>query len=254
MLPLLETIVPALEKAGQAILAHRVTKLVIKAGDFPITQADIDSHNLIRDALAPLGIPLVSEEAPGGAAGHKYWLLDPLDGTSDFLDGTGEWCVMLALIENNQSVLGAIHIPAQGATYTAVRGEGAYVTTSGIKTRIEIATRSLARAPRMLVSRHHYSPRMKKVAETIGATEQPLGSIGVKAMAILEDRGDIFFSDGALGEWDVAAAECILTEAGALATDLSGNKIIYGNVDRRIQNGFLAGMTGAHTRALQSLR
>ncbi len=234
VIPDIDTIVSIAENAGK----------IIQHGTFPVAEADRVSHCALQSDLAKLGIPVISEEGAEKFARSEselLWLVDPLDGTSDFMEGFGEWSVMIALLRRRIPVMGVIAIPSHGKVYAAERGMGVFVFEGGKKRRVEMAARPLAGAPRLLVSRSHYSPLMKEVAAELHANEITMSSIGYKAAAILEGRGDLQLTDGNLGEWDVAAAQCILEEAGGAVSDLSGDPLTYRNPDWRIGEGFVAG-------------
>ncbi len=205
-----------------------------KADASPLTQADMAAHELICRELRRLtpGIPVLSEESPAEEVARRqewtdFWLVDPLDGTKEFIKQTGEFTVNLALIEEGEPILGIVHVPVQGLTYFAARGQGAY-RSAGLEEPQRIRTRKADPATLAVVaSRDHAGPMVRALLECLpGAQTLSMGS-SLKFCLVAEGRADLYLRDGPTMEWDTAAAQCIVEEAGGVVTDLERRRLRY---------------------------
>lgn len=243
--------------AGTVIVSHYAeTEYEIKDDNSPVTKADTASHEILMEHLLPLGIPVLSEEAEGMPLPYpeRMWIIDPLDGTKGFIKKTGDFSVMIALLEQGRPVLAVVDAPILKKQYYATMGGGSYVAQGTEERKLTVSSR-LAPETRGLLSVNHAAPYMFEVMKTLGVTETvSIGSIGIKAGYIAEDLADFYLTRGALGEWDVCAPELILTEAGGTATDEHGNPLCYGNEDHRIKHGLVMTNTSCHKEVIESLR
>jgi 3'(2'), 5'-bisphosphate nucleotidase len=207
--------------AGQAILTHYGKEIPIdhKADDSPLTQADLAAHHLILDALTARypEIPVISEEGelPDPATlGTRFWLVDPLDGTKEFIGKRGSFTVNIALIENGVPVLGVVHAPAMGETYWAAEGEGAW-HSKGDSEPVAIRASEPASPLRIVASRDHAGPEVKALlARFPDASCLSIGS-SLKFCLIAAGEADAYLRDVPTMEWDTAAAHAIIRAAGA---------------------------------------
>jgi 3'(2'), 5'-bisphosphate nucleotidase len=214
------------------------TDVTFKEDNSPLTAADRASHCLLLQALQEItpGIDIVSEESAedhrGSVIGcESYWLVDPLDGTKEFLKGTNEFTVNVALVEDGQPVLGVVHAPALELTYYGLRKSGAWRQTGG-----ESATRISARRAhpeRMAVvaSKDHAGPLVSAMLARL--TNPELRSMGssLKFCLVAEGKADIYLRDLPTMEWDTAAAQCIVEAAGGGVYSLNGEPLRYGKPD-----------------------
>ena len=247
---LLPRVVDLAKEAGQAILniyAQADLAVEFKQDNSPLTQADLKSHRVIVDGLSGVSPdwPVVSEESEEVSFNRRgswdrFWLVDPLDGTKEFLRHTGEFTVNIALVESETPVLGVVYAPVVDKLYFAARGAGAFKAHAGLISRIE-ATRPAGAILRTVISRSHRSP-----VESLGQFVQDgrecefiaMGS-SLKFCLIAEGAADLYLRTGPTMEWDTAAAHCILVEAGGAITDLDGNSMRY-NKPVLLNPGFLA--------------
>lgn len=216
-----------------------------KADDSPLTQADRAAHEHILKELNELNpdVPVLSEESGSEVfeerlAWSKFWLVDPLDGTKDFIKQTGCFTVNIALIDQGVPVFGLIHVPARSLTYWASQGKGAWrVEGKGAPQRIKVVEPDMA-APRIVASRDHAGPEVARLLERFpGNTCLSIGS-SLKFCMVAEGKADVYLRDVPTFEWDVGAAQCIVTEAGGTVYDLwSGEPLCYNKDDLR--NGAL---------------
>lgn len=228
--PHLEIAIMATQKAGEVLLAESGnTTYTTKTDGSPITHADIHSHQILSSCLAKTSIEIFSEESDSSITGHAptAWIIDPLDGTKGFISGSGDYCIMVALLESNSPTLSVIYFPHLDILYYAVRGKGAWKIHQGIHTPCQVPPQPAAPL-RCVRSVNHVTPPMLAVIDAIGATTIPKGSIGMKTKYLLEGDADFFFSFGSFPEWDVCAADLLIHEAGGVMRQGDGNAITYG--------------------------
>lgn len=263
LLQLLATARSAARRAGRAVLQYdaHVVAVRFKSGGAPVTEADIAAQQELIAMLAPTRIPILSEELPDDparCAHERVWIIDPLDGTKDFLQGTGEYCVMIGLAERGRPVLGVVYQPAADAEYYAVAGGDPMLVRNGASpVRLGAArARASASGTIMLVSRNHRLPMDTALGKRlcIGAMV-PGGSAGLKACKIAAGEADCYInSSDRTGEWDACAAECIVRAAGGTMTDMGGNDLRYNKASPTNPNGFVVATTTMHRRIITELR
>ena len=235
-------------EAGEAILRVYRHDFAVqaKADGSPVTAADEAAHGVIVEALARLtpAIPVLSEESAGvpwaqRRLWQRYWLVDPLDGTKEFIKRTGEFTVNIALVDEGRPVIGVVHVPAKGITYTAAVEEGAFRQDGdGTATKI-LACSSCAQPPRVVASRSHRGERLDGWLEQLGAHE--IVSIGssLKFCLVAEGAADLYPRLGPTMEWDTAAGQCVAECAGALVLDAAGAPLACNRGDSLVNPDFL---------------
>lgn len=253
---LLDTAKIAAHEAGDAIMKlYADTDFETKTDGSPVTVADGVANDILLTHLTETGIPILSEESIGIATPYpeRLWILDPLDGTKDFIHKTGDFCVMIGLLEHGKPILGVVYAPAHDTLYYATKGNGAYKEHAGVTEKLVVADTHTG-ALRFVRSVNHFTEGMQTVSEKLEAEHVPRGSIGVKAGVVAENMGDFFFYPNApLGEWDVCAPQCILEEAGGIVTDTYGNPLVYGNKNHRIEHGALFSTKACHEHVLTTI-
>lgn len=233
---LLQDVIHAAEGAGAAALAFYKSEdlsVTRKADASPLTLADLASHQYITAALEKISsFPILSEESesvPYEQRRHwgAYWLIDPLDGTKEFIKQNGEFTVNIALIERGTPVLGVVYAPALGETYAAARGLGARKSTGSGWHPIRCAAYRKDKL-RIVASRSHGNEKVERFLERIPA-EQELLSCGssLKLCMVADGRADLYPRLGPTMEWDTAAAHAVVLEAGGMVSDLEGRAVIY---------------------------
>lgn len=233
---LLKDIVAISRQAGAAILQVYGQEIDVthKEDSSPLTQADLASHQLIRDALRNLtpGIPLLSEESAvldyaDRAAWHEYWLVDPLDGTKEFIKRNGEFTVNIALVRNHAPIMGVVHVPVSGVTYWGIEGDGAWrqESTGGAE---PIAVRAPCADPVVVVgSRSHANPKLEQHLAALGSYELVSMGSSLKFCLVAEGQADFYPRLGPTSEWDTAAAHAVVTAAGGSVVTLDGRPLRY---------------------------
>jgi len=221
--------------AGQAILEVYATDFDVQSKDdeSPLTQADLASHLCIvagLEALTP-GIPVISEEEglptfEERGQWRRYWLIDPLDGTKEFVNRNGEFTVNIALIDSHRPVFGVVHVPVQGKTYIGCEGHGAELREGDAATAIHVAEVS-AQPVRIVGSRSHRGSSLDAFLEQVGESEMiPMGS-SLKFCVVAEGGADIYPRLGPTSEWDTAAAQAVVEQAGGKVLELDGKPLSY---------------------------
>lgn len=245
---LIEPLVDLACDAGRKILTIYDSEDVAveeKDDKSPLTAADMASHHAIVDGLASLtpDIPVLSEESASlpyseRASWSTYWLVDPLDGTREFIKRNGEFTVNIALIEDGVAVLGVVHVPVTDTTYLGCRGEGAFKQT-GDESRQPIHVRQLGDGPVMVVgSRSHRGESLNKFLDRLGEHEMVGMGSSLKLCLVAEGAADIYPRLGLTSEWDTAAAQCVVEQAGGHVTDTGMQPLRYNTKDSMLNPFF----------------
>ena len=232
---LIDPVVALATEAGQAILEVYATDFDVqeKSDESPLTQADLASHHCIVAGLEQLtpGIPVISEEEglpsfEERGQWQRYWLIDPLDGTKEFVNRNGEFTVNIALIDSHRPVFGVVYVPVQDKTYLGCEGHGAELRAGGNVAPIRVAGTS-STPVRIVGSRSHRGSSLDTFLERLGETDiVPMGS-SLKFCVIAEGRADIYPRLGPTSEWDTAAAQAVVEQAGGKVLELDGKPLSY---------------------------
>ncbi|MBS3764206.1 MAG: 3'(2'),5'-bisphosphate nucleotidase CysQ [Planctomycetes bacterium] len=234
----LDKLIPSLKDIARDAGAetHRIAQGPVeadrKADGSPVTRADRASHRIIVPALERLdpSLPIISEEGdlpePGiDAFPDQFWLVDPLDGTKEFLKKNGEYTINIALIERGIPILGVIYAPALDGLYWAAAGMGAQKQEAGEKPRRIMGSRE---GPfTAAISRSHASPEVESYLERLGVEEIVRCGSSIKLCAVAEGKADIYPRFGPTCLWDTAAGAVIAREGGARVVDLQGEPLEY---------------------------
>ncbi|MBL0040638.1 MAG: 3'(2'),5'-bisphosphate nucleotidase CysQ [Xanthomonadales bacterium] len=245
---LLEALRTLAKDAAAAIMAVYQQDFDVTRKDdrSPLTAADLASHRILVDGLRALTpeIPVLSEECADldvteRRGWDRYWCVDPLDGTREFVKRNGEFCICIALIEEGAPTIGLVHAPVTGRCHYAARGMGAFVaaadgTTHGLRASHPAASWRVAG------SRSHGDARSDGVLAKLGPNEhRPMGS-ALKFGLIAEAAADLYLRFGPTSEWDTAAGQCIVEEAGGAVLDLHGQPLRYNQRDSILNPDFVA--------------
>ncbi|WP_117235629.1 3'(2'),5'-bisphosphate nucleotidase CysQ [Vibrio maerlii] len=232
---LLPNVIEVARAAGQLILdiyENKQYEAFTKSDETPVTSADLAAHKFIVERLSNLtpDIPVLSEEAADislekRAQWSRYWLVDPLDGTQEFIARSGDFATIIALVENNEPIMGVVYGPVSGVTYYAYKGKGAWKIPDmnesvRIKThKHEHQSQSIAMA---ISRRQDINSITTRLSSAWNYELVPLGSAALKACLVAEGAVDCYLRLGPTGEWDTAATQCITQEAGGriLSTQL----------------------------------
>lgn len=240
----LEHVVSTAVEAGRRILDvyEKTFDVDHKDDGSPLTDADRAAHALIAERLAALtpGVPVLSEESAKTeyatrAGWQRFWLVDPLDGTREFVKRNGEFTVNIALIEQGAPTLGVVYVPVSGVCYLAQRGRGAWKEKGGCD-RQPIRVRAYRGGKaRVVTSRSHRGEHVDRFLQRLQEREGDyetvdLGS-SLKLCLVAEGAADFYPRLGPTSEWDTAAAQCVVEAAGGQVTDLAGKPLVYNKPD-----------------------
>ena len=239
------------KQAGKEILSiyDKEYKVVNKNDNTPVTDADIKAHNYIVKHLSAISpnIPVLSEESDKIEFSIRkkwfiYWLIDPLDGTKEFIAKTGEFSVNIALIINHRSVLGVIYSPCQQLLYYAAIDLGAWrsVASKVYKPACLIRTRKIPDTILSIVGSHsRNSKKMQNLLKKIGKTKLLSMGSSIKSCLVADGSVDIYPRFGPTSEWDTAAAQCIVEEARGAIVDLNLQPLRYNTKSSLLNPEFL---------------
>jgi 3'(2'), 5'-bisphosphate nucleotidase len=226
------------EEAGAAILAHyhsaAAEQYESKADDSPLTAADLESHEIIVRGLSEFGFPVLSEESPPEQSLQRrewdiYWLVDPLDGTKEFLGRTGEFTINIALVQDGVARLGMVSVPLEASFYCGGPGEGAWKHAGGAWH--PICCRPLADVMVVQTSRRHRGERLERclqqVREAGFEVEREYHGSALKFCHMAEGNADFYPRFAPCCEWDTAAGQALLEGAGGELRSLSGAPLRY---------------------------
>ncbi|HBC3972644.1 3'(2'),5'-bisphosphate nucleotidase CysQ [Vibrio sp. 2026] len=232
---LLPQVIEIARSAGQMILEiyeKKQYEAYTKSDETPVTSADIAAHKFITERLSDLtpDIPLLSEEDADisleqRAQWERYWLVDPLDGTQEFIARSGDFATIIALVDNNRPTMGVVYGPVSGVTYYAYNGKGAWKIPD-MSDSVKIHTHKHEQPEQSIaiaISRRQDINRItNRMSSAWNYDLIPLGSAALKACLVAEGAVDCYLRLGPTGEWDTAATQCIVEEAGGriLSTQL----------------------------------
>ena len=223
------------KRAGEAILKIYDSDFDVhdKADGSPLTAADQAAHHTIVEGLKKLtpDVPVLSEEASDiayeeRAKWPRYWLVDPLDGTKEFVKRNGEFTVNIAFIDGDRPILGVVYVPVTGVMYCACEGLGAFKIDGDEKSQIEVKPYKGNKA-RVVASRSHASEALQKFLDAVGDVETISMGSSLKLCLVAEGAADVYPRLGPTSEWDTAAAQAVVEVAGGKVTDLNGDPLRY---------------------------
>lgn len=247
---LIESVKTISKDAGAAILEIYDNEASIevknKHDDSPLTQADLAAHRIIVSGLSRLTpeIPILSEESADISwkerqSWSRYWLVDPLDGTKEFLKRNGEFTVNIALIHEHVPILGVVYVPVKKILYSGILGQGAFKESNGSEQQINVVP--VSQNITVVASRSHRSNELdiwiKKVEEALGTVELISMGSSLKICLVAEGKADIYPRLALTSEWDTAAAQAVLEAAGGTLKDDDFNTYRY-NKKENILNPF----------------
>ena len=245
----LPAVIDIADAAGREIMGIYQSdfNVTLKRDRSPLTEADLAAQRTIGAGLAALTpeIAMLGEESAPSVFQQRrqwrtLWLVDPLDGTREFVKRNGEFTVNIALVDEGEAVLGVVLAPALSVCYAAARGAGAFRRSAdGTRTSLQVC----ASAPpvlRVLASRSHGDAVLDRLLERLGAQERISVGSALKFGLLAEGRGDLYVRRGATSEWDTAAGHAVVLEAGGCVVDFQGHPLRYNERDTLINPSFLA--------------
>jgi len=238
---LIGQLLPIARAAGDAIMAiyrRGTTSVGIKDDASPVTEADLAAHRVLATQLARLvhECPVVSEEDSSSLVYRRskgvFWLIDPLDGTKEYIARNGEFTVNIALIEDGRPTLGVVYAPAINALYWGGAELGAYRSINTQKVAIKVgAVAKLGKPCRVVASKSHLNEATQLMIDRLGQVSLVQAGSSLKFCRVAEGGADIYPRLAPTCEWDTAAAQAVLEGAGGVVVDLQGMPLQYGKPD-----------------------
>jgi 3'(2'), 5'-bisphosphate nucleotidase len=259
---LLEQVEAIARAAGAAIMEVYGREFAVSAKEdrSPLTEADAAAHRVIAARLAQLRpeLPLLSEEGveefPGPDAASRYWLVDPLDGTKEFIQRNGEFTVNIALIEAGRPALGVVFAPVPDVLYAAAAGVGAFKAAAGHRAPIRVARHAPGTPWRVVGSRSHAGDSLGPLLDRLQPHELLSMGSSLKFCLVAEGLADLYPRLGPTSLWDTGAAQCVVEQAGGAVIRLDGSPLGYGNPAERLNPFFIVhGVSDADWPALAVL-
>jgi 3'(2'), 5'-bisphosphate nucleotidase len=239
---MMQDIIALARSAGREILAvydGAEMQQQDKSDGSPLTAADLASHHAIVAGLERLTpeLPILSEESAAEdyevrRQWRKFWLVDPLDGTKEFIKRNGEFTVNIALIEDGVPVMGVVHAPVLGVTYYAERGRGAFMQRGDAPaTPIRAVLHAAGEPVKVVASRSHSDERTSALLARLGQHECVSMGSSLKLCLVAEGAAHLYPRLGPTMEWDTAAAHAVVNEAGGMVVDSAGDPLRYNKSD-----------------------
>ena len=244
-LPETELAVHAVKEAGDAVMKIYKHDFVttFKKDNEPLTEADLKSNNIIKKIIASTGYPILSEESLDDKKRldhDKIWIIDPLDGTSDFVSKSGEFTIMIALVNKHEPILGVIYWPINDILYVAQKGGGAHKFANGVWEKLVISKRLELCNCRVLGSRHHLSSNEANFLKQLNVEKFSERGSSLKVTDICSGTAELYFTmTNKIKQWDTCASNRLIIEAGGRMTDMFGNKLEYNTKNIYHKNGIL---------------
>jgi 3'(2'), 5'-bisphosphate nucleotidase len=259
-IPELDIAIKAAQEASNVILDiyQKDYNTFTKTDDSPVTDADLKSNKIINEILSNTKYSILSEEDvddQSRLSKDMIWIVDPLDGTSDFIDKTGEFTVMIALIQNKKPILGVIAWPTEKTLFVAQKGSGAFRYSNDKWQKITVTTEIELTKCRTVGSRHHLSDKEKLFIKKLGIKDFTSIGSSLKVGKISSGEAEAYITTtNKMKEWDSAASYCIISEAGGKMTDMLGNDITYNNREVYHQNGILVTNGLIHDKIIKEFK
>lgn len=224
---LIQDVVDISHQAGDKIMTIYQKDFAIyeKSDASPLTEADLAAHNCIVDGLSNVSdLPILSEESANISwqernSWNTYWLVDPLDGTKEFIKKNGEFTVNIALIQDGVPIFGVVYAPVLAQTYVGVLGQGAFKITAGNKAAIAPKAWTQGETWKVVGSRSHQSPEIQALLDSLeGETELVAMGSSLKLCLVAEGAAHLYPRLGPTSEWDTGAAQAVVEAAGGKVT------------------------------------
>ncbi len=244
---LLDSVNTIAEQAGEKIMEiyGDAFDVETKQDNSPLTEADLAAHNHIVNSLENIAsYPILSEESTETpfavrSKWQTYWLVDPLDGTKEFIKRNGDFTVNIALIHKHEPVLGVVYVPVTKQLYFAVEGEGAYKQASDHAAKKISVKKNFSDNLVVVGSRSHITEELKRYLNKLPPHELIAIGSSLKLCLVAEGLADLYPRIGLTSEWDTAAAQCVVEQAGGKVVDLKGNRLLYNSKKSLLNPYFL---------------
>jgi len=244
-LPEIGLAIQAAFEAGKTVMNvyNQEFSSTLKKDNEPLTEADVKSNQIIQKTISDSGYHILSEESKDNKKrldSKKIWIIDPLDGTADFIQKTGEFTIMISLVEDHIPILGVIYWPIKSTLYLAQKGKGSFKLENGIWSRLSVSNVSKLENCKAVGSRNHISDIEQNLIKHLNISKFTSKGSSLKVADISSGKSELYFTTtNKIKQWDTCASYCLITEAGGKMTDMFGNDIKYNTDKLNHENGIL---------------
>ena len=255
-----EKAIEAAINAGKVVMEiyNQKFSTTLKKDNEPLTEADIKSNEIIQKIISDFGYPILSEESEDNKKrldSKKIWIIDPLDGTTDFIKKTGEFTIMIALVEDHVPILGVIYWPTKSKLYIAQKDQGAFQLDNEFWSKISVSNVSKLENCRAVGSRHHISEQEQNLIKHLKISQFTSKGSSLKVADISSGDAELYFTTtNKIKQWDTSASYCLITEAGGKITDMYGNDLKYNTEKLNHENGLLVSNGLIHDQIIKIYR
>lgn len=245
-------------EAGKKVLSIYNTNFstTTKIDNEPLTEADIKSNDIIQKIISKSGHHILSEESIDDKKRldfKKVWIIDPLDGTSDFIKKTGEFTIMISLVESNIPILGIIYWPTEDKLFLAQKEEGAFKLDNGKWSKLSVSKISELSQCKVVGSRFHLSDNEQKLLKSMNVSKFTSKGSSLKVTDISSGLAEFYFTTtNKIKQWDTCASYCLIKEAGGKMTDILGNDLKYNTEKLNHENGLLVSNGLIHDQVIST--
>ena len=259
-MPEINLAIDAIIKAGKTVMKiyNQPFEAKNKFDNSPVTEADIESNKIIYKIISTSNYPILSEETEDNKKRlekETVWIVDPLDGTSDFINKTGEFTIMIGLVRNQVPILGIIYYPLQDILCIAQQNQGSFQLVGERWSKLSVSTISDLAKSRSVCSRYHFEENEKLFFRYIKIKKLTQKGSSLKAIDIASGTSELYFtSTNKMKQWDTCASYCLVKEAGGNITDVYGNDLKYNSDDVYHQNGIIISNGLIHEKVINSYK
>ena len=247
--------------AGQAIIKiynSNDFEIQIKKDNFPLTKADLLANQIIvsnlKSKFPNFGILTEEEEDNKERLSKEYvWIIDPIDGTKEFINRNGEFTVNIGLVKSGEPILGVIYVPTKGELFYAFKDIGTFYETVNSKVQIKVSNRMEINNMILVKSRSHTGDKLIQLINKYCFAEIKTSGSSIKGCLISKGDSDVYFRFGPTHEWDICAMHAIIKSAGGEITDLKGEQIHY-NKSNTLINGFIVSNNKIHRKFVEMVK
>ena len=259
--PALSLAVEAALAAGKAIniiYNKKNFKVNYKKNSEPVCLADLESHRVILKILKKSGYQIISEEGTkklNKDNNKNFWVVDPLDGTLDFIQRTGEFAVMVGLVENSLPIIGVVYLPVSDSLFIAKKDRGVYRRINSRWKKISVSNKSNIKNITLEMSRNHISREEKDFLAVLGINIYNSKGSCLKVLDIAAGDSELYFTfTNKIKLWDTCASNCIIHEAGGKMTDIYGRELQYNPNKLNHENGILISNSKIHNKLINRIK
>jgi len=256
-IPEVNIAIQAAIEAGKVVMDVYNQKFssTVKNDNEPLTEADIKSNEIIQKIISSYDYPILSEESFDDKKRldyNKIWIIDPLDGTTDFIKKTGEFTIMISLIDDKKPILGIIYWPTEDKLFLAQKEKGAYKLENDTWSKLSVSNISKLSQCKVVGSRHHISDNEQKFLKLLNIFKFTSKGSSLKVIDISSGSAELYFTTtNKIKQWDTCASYCLINEAGGKMTDMFGNDLEYNTEKLNHENGLLVSNGLIHEKIIK---